>query len=66
MLRGIKPAIFYLLGNLTSHEAQTKHELSRFLEYYGDIEVIVQGEATQEASLSSKYLRAGPDLICLS
>lgn len=45
MLKGIKPAVFYLLGNLTSHEAQTRHELTLFLEYYGDIEVLVDGDA---------------------
>ena len=37
LLTGMQLYPFYLLTSQTSHQAQTEHELTRFLQYYGDL-----------------------------
>lgn len=53
LVTGKRACPFYVLGNQTSHEDQTKTELERFLAYYGNIELrLVQdedGEAPRHA-----------------
>jgi hypothetical protein len=53
LMTGQRACPFYVIGNQTSHEDQTKTELDRFLAYYGNLELkLVQDERGPEARIA--------------
>jgi len=61
LMTGQRACPFYIIGNQTNHEDQTKTELDRFLAYYGDVELKLvrdDGDATPLAALDAMFARS--------
>jgi hypothetical protein len=62
LLTGERVYPFYLIGNQTNHEDQTKTELNRFLDYYGNLEIHLTPEQSAPATPLNAMFTAAPSL----
>jgi hypothetical protein len=61
LLTGERACPFYVIGNQTNHEDQTKTELDRFLAYYGNVELKLLpsgGDSSPQTPLDSVFVRS--------
>jgi hypothetical protein len=61
LLKGEQACPFYVIGNQTSHEDQTKTELDHFLAYYGDVELRLVGNgaaSSRQSQLDAVFARS--------
>lgn len=61
-LKGVRAYPFYLLGSQTSHEDQTKIELARFLDFYGDVEFVRAPGEPAPGGFSDAVFERSPSL----